>query len=417
MRRSDLSKRLALSSSPSLHRLSDRWKRAPRRWGHPVHSLCSYFAMFPPRIPHVFIEWLTEAGDVVYDPFCGRGTAPLEAVRTGRIGLGSDLNPLAVALSNAKLNPPTEAAAMERLRELRLKCVPADPADAPEHIRMLYSPLVMGQLIWLRGELDKNSTVDCFLLATLLGLLHANYQPGKPARGLSISMPNTFSMSPAYVKKYIAEHGLTPPPIDTFELLGAKLKRLHLPSQLVNRGSAWLQDARKPAPTSSMRERAKLIFTSPPYLKVIAYGKYNWVRLWMLGEDPKEVDKKLISTASMSRYQDFMGETLDRFREVIRSDGFVCLMVGDVLDSRTGKEINLAQSIWENIAREKDWHKVAIINDHLPTAHKVSRIWKSSKGNATKTDRILILTPEARSTTSLPVLRRMDWSKPLEWAK
>ena len=52
-------------------------------------------AMFPPTIPHLFIRWLTDVGDIVYDPFAGRGTAPLEACLLGRQGCGSDPNPLA----------------------------------------------------------------------------------------------------------------------------------------------------------------------------------------------------------------------------------------------------------------------------------------------------------------------------------
>ena len=29
--------------------------------------------VLPNQVPHVFIRWLTEPGDVVYDPFAGRG--------------------------------------------------------------------------------------------------------------------------------------------------------------------------------------------------------------------------------------------------------------------------------------------------------------------------------------------------------
>jgi DNA methylase len=81
-----------IHSRVRISELNKRWQRAPRRWGHPMHSLCSYFAMFPPQVPHVFIRWLTQPGDVVYDPFAGRGTAPMEACRLGRLGVGSDVN-------------------------------------------------------------------------------------------------------------------------------------------------------------------------------------------------------------------------------------------------------------------------------------------------------------------------------------
>ncbi|MBX3328698.1 MAG: hypothetical protein KF682_22720 [Nitrospira sp.] len=63
-----------------LTQLPPMWRRAPRRWGHELHSLCSYMAMFPPMLPRVFIEWLSKPGDVVYDPFSGRGTTLLESL-------------------------------------------------------------------------------------------------------------------------------------------------------------------------------------------------------------------------------------------------------------------------------------------------------------------------------------------------
>src|SRR3954467_10008032 len=104
------------SSTPYLSGLPTRWRRAPRRWGHPLHSVCSYFAMFPPQLASVFIRWLTRPGDVVYDPFAGRGTAPFEALLHGRVGLGSDANPLAHALTQAKVRIPSAVAVNRRLR-------------------------------------------------------------------------------------------------------------------------------------------------------------------------------------------------------------------------------------------------------------------------------------------------------------
>lgn len=33
------------SRAGKLDKLPGEWRSAPRRWGHPLHSLCSYFAM------------------------------------------------------------------------------------------------------------------------------------------------------------------------------------------------------------------------------------------------------------------------------------------------------------------------------------------------------------------------------------
>jgi site-specific DNA-methyltransferase (adenine-specific) len=92
----------AFNSTLTLDNLPDLWHEAPPRWGHPLHSVCSYFAMFPPQLARVIIEWLSFPGDPVYDPFSGRGTVALESVLLGRTAYASDANPLAQVLSRAK---------------------------------------------------------------------------------------------------------------------------------------------------------------------------------------------------------------------------------------------------------------------------------------------------------------------------
>ncbi|MYK68728.1 MAG: site-specific DNA-methyltransferase, partial [Gammaproteobacteria bacterium] len=158
---------IPVTKPPHVSGLPQRWRRAPRRWGHPLHSVCSYFAMFPPQVPHVFVRWLTEPGDVVYDPFAGRGTTPMEACRMGRVGMGSDANPLAYLLTAGKVNPPTADEARDRLGFLRQKCVPGDGSTAPAEIQMLYSQQVLGQLIWLRDALTLSRRDDRLLMAVL----------------------------------------------------------------------------------------------------------------------------------------------------------------------------------------------------------------------------------------------------------
>lgn len=397
--------------SVSTAHLARRWHRAPRRWGHPLHSVCSYFAMFPPQVPRVFIEWLTRPGDVVYDPFSGRGTTVLEACRLGRLGFGADANPLAAVLTAAKADPPTAEEAHERLEALRRACRTYDATSAPEDIQMLYHPSVLGQLLWLRDELEIGDRTDRLLLAVLLGILHGNYKPGAPARGLSISMPNTFSMSPGYVRRYIREHGLTPPAVDVLDLVARKLERLELPTDDRARGAGWIHDAREAVPESVATEGAKLVFTSPPYLNVINYGKYNWIRLWMLRQGPRSVDRKLLATSSLERYVQFMSDVVSAQAAALRPDGFLCLMIGDVRRRGSETPINLAKEVRKAV-EGGDLHHVATINDRLPTSHKVSRIWKEQSGKATKTDRIVILSKTKLLPADLPALPRLSWGQP-----
>src|SRR3954452_16689533 len=108
--------------------IAPEWKDQQRLWGHSYHPMCSYLASFPAALTHAFIARYSRPGDVVVDPFSGRGTTPLQACAEGRIGAGNDLNPLAHLLTAAKVDPPTRADTSTRVATLRLAWL----RDAPD---------------------------------------------------------------------------------------------------------------------------------------------------------------------------------------------------------------------------------------------------------------------------------------------
>ena len=71
-----------------------------QRAAHSLHEI-SYRACFKPQLPRFFIDRLTEPGAVVYDPFAGRGTTPLEAALAGRVPVACDINPLSADAARA----------------------------------------------------------------------------------------------------------------------------------------------------------------------------------------------------------------------------------------------------------------------------------------------------------------------------
>lgn len=70
-----------------------------------VHCFHSYPARFIPQIPRVIIENFSFEGEVVLDPFCGCGTALVEALLLNRNAIGIDINPLATLISKVKTTP------------------------------------------------------------------------------------------------------------------------------------------------------------------------------------------------------------------------------------------------------------------------------------------------------------------------
>jgi len=367
-------------------------------------------ASFPPRVPHYFISRFTKPGDIVLDPFSGRGTTPAEACIMGRNGIGSDLNPIAVVLTKAKVNMPKFNSVNNRLNKLKKSFDPYTTEELPWQVKMLYSDKVLQQLCYLKQELNLNrGSVDNFLMAIILGGMHGD---SPKANYLSIPMPNTFSMSPRYVEKYIKNHKLKPPQHDVFDMIRYRLERYYKIDPPQVKGEAHFSDIREI--TKYMKGRkADLIFTSPPYLKVIRYGKLNWIRLWMLNEEPKEVDNLLDDKHTMPKYLSFIESSINKCSQVLKDDGLCFLVVGQVSGNRgpgKGKSVALGKKIMEELDGHVNMEFIKVIDDHYNKDSKVSRIWGTTKGKATKFDQIVVMSKDKAAILKKQHPRKIDWT-------
>src|SRR5260370_1849742 len=66
------------------------------------HTLYKYPGRFSPVFAREVISMMTRSGDGVLDPFVGGGTSLIEAMATGRDGIGLDINKLAVFVAKAQ---------------------------------------------------------------------------------------------------------------------------------------------------------------------------------------------------------------------------------------------------------------------------------------------------------------------------
>ena len=417
--------------------IEPEWKAQQRLWGHSLHPMCSYLASFPAALTHAFIQRYSRPGDVILDPFSGRGTAPLEAVAEGRIGVGNDLNPFAHLLTAAKLEPPTEAEARTRATALRLafaggatswldraRAIQADPAaggsaPVPVEVALAFRERTFAQLLFLKEALDLEVPVDRFIAAAVAGILH-----GKTPSYLSTLMPNTFSMAPRYVRDFAARTRFESPDRDAFDRLDAKLTRLFRDPPPRTPGVALLGDARDAGARAStalrarrLPDRARLVLTSPPYLRVLKYGYYNWLRAWFLGFDSKVIDASLDDAHRRAPYLQFLREVMRDLRPALTDDGIAVFVIGDVATDRgraTPDGLGLAERVWEEAARPEGFRLAGIADDDVHAHRKMTKLWGREAGRATQVDRILVLAAtesgrrRATSAASLPV----DWAWP-----
>ena len=418
------------------------WKAQPRLWGHSFHPMASYLASFPASLAHAFVARYSRPGDVVLDPFSGRGTVPLEAVVGGRIGVGNDLNPLAHLLTAAKVEPANPAEARTRLTALRLAWqstaaawleqasgardtgapdagTTRDAGAIPLEVAIAFHPRTLAQLLFARATLDLDDRVDRFLAAATTGVLH-----GKSASYLSTLMPNTFSMAPRYVRTYAARTGYAPPERDLFAALDAKLTRLYRDPLPTTAGVALLGDARDVGirtrwalASRGLPDRVRLVVTSPPYLRVVKYGYYNWLRSWFLGIDAAEIDRTLDDAHRREPYLAFLGEVLRDLRPTLTDDGVAVLVIGDVASDRgrpTAAGHALADQVWEVAAAPAGYRLAGIAADDVEAHRKMTQLWGDEAGRATTTDRILVLgaTEAGRRRALAGAALPVDWTWP-----
>jgi hypothetical protein len=402
------------------------WHGVSTRWGHSMHTMCSYHGMFPAKVAHYFIQRYSKTGDVVLDPFSGRGTVPLQARVEGRLAICNDLNPLAYVLSKAKAHPPTWDAVETVLSQLEAayRCSRLTDPDVPNDISMLYHANTLHQICYLRDYLLRQPLVqwsqeELMISGALAGIMHGSHRLDGTSQYLSISMPNTFSMSPAYVEKYIREKGLMPPDQDVFDCLRDKLARLFLDDITGPAGCSYSRDASSLLQGTSFKaESVNLIVTSPPYLRVVNYGTANWIRLWLLGLDEvgrergagrQSLDATLDHRHTYTSYRDFLLRTLHGVRRVLKQDGVAVLVIGDV--AHPGKTpLPLAAQIWQDVGSETGLQLIELIEDRLPVQNKVSRIWGETKGQATDRDCALVLARDDGHPDAGPEI--IDWDEP-----
>ncbi|MGJ0452339.1 MAG: DNA methyltransferase [Methylocystis sp.] len=311
------------------------WTAGQRR-AHPLHEI-SYRACFKPQLPAFFIDRLTQSGDVVCDPFMGRGTTILQAALMGRRPIGSDANPLSLLLTRPRLRPPALCEI-----EARLAAAPWGRGEVErDDLRAFYHSETLRQICALRAYLlarehDRRlDAVDDWIRMVALNRL-TGHSPGF----FSVyTMPPNQAVSVKAQLKINARREQTPPRRDIAELIFKKSRALlaaegpkACATQLVVADAAHLQHIADAT--------VDLVVTSPPFLDVVDYRGDNWLRNWFAG-----IEAESIRLSQLRAPEDWRAMTRDVFEElarVVKPGGHVAYEVGEV----RGGALPLEQLVW-----------------------------------------------------------------------
>lgn len=297
------------------------------------HALCPYFAMFPESFAEHWINKLTKPRDLVLDPFCGRGTAPFQALLMGRRAMGNDVNPVAFCITRAKTNAPTYDAVMKRLRRLEDVFVADDwerqRQRMPRFFKVGFSPTTLRQLLYLRHELAwRTSKVDCMIAALVLGSLHGESE--RSPSYLSNQMPRTISTKPDYSVRFWEARGLVAPRREAFDLIRSRLRFRYESERPSGQAAVRLGDMRD-LHRVELDGPVRCVITSPPYLDTTNFEEDQWLRLWFLGGPPKPSPGRLSRDDrydTADQYWRLIGDMWRTLGQIVDPGAYVVVRIG-----------------------------------------------------------------------------------------
>lgn len=360
--------------------LANSWKIAGDKMGNyrtrglPFRYL--YIGSFSQALSEYFVRVYSNPGDIILDPFSGRGTIAMQALYHERNVICNDLSTYSNVLCHSILYVPYMKDVLDYIDDLEKYMNKNYNEISVEYfgkgedndIAKLYHPETFGKILRLRNLLNSKQ----FLLGKGIGKFDAKYEH-------EIIMFIRASITQLILASSLSFNGLKVRGTDNTSVKGLLryydflkerpqdvniFDNIKLYIEKMNIDSLGLRDKFSKFNRRLITCDAKIldipdksvdgVITSPPYFKVLSYGKSNWARLWILDNigDPliknilpkikesdsseiygklydKTTDHTLSTRDNAIQYSNFTGFYLKEIYRVLKDDAFAIIIVGD----------------------------------------------------------------------------------------
>ena len=317
-----------------------------QRQASSLHEI-AYRACFKPQLPGYFIDRLSKVGDVVYDPFSGRGTTAVEAALQGRAVIANDANPLSAILARPRLELPSVTEIDKRLRELKFAANASCDIDLSMffHRNTLYEILGLRQYLARRRREASEDAVDRWIRMVATNRL-TGHSPGF----FSVyTLPPNQAVGPESQVKINQKRDQEPEYRDIRALILRKSMQLQGGLTAADRWRVRAMGAHArflvndaAATPEIATNSVQLTVTSPPFLDVVQYARDNWLRCWFNGLDAERIGARLTMASTLEAWSAHMARVLGELYRVTRDSGWVAFEVGEVRNGTLRLEEHVA---------------------------------------------------------------------------
>ena len=318
-----------------------------------LNAICPYFTMFPLDFPRRILARHARHGQRVLDPFCGRGTTNFAARLSGLETLGVDSNPVAVAITGAKLATTDVEAVMSAARRI-LATTYVAPVPYGEFWERAFHPEVLRQLCRLREGLltDCRSSARKVLRGIILGALHGPLGTQMQSY-FSNQCTRTYAPKPGYAVKYWRKNRLKAPDVNASEIIRCRAERFLAASLPECKGISRFGDSRnsKAVAPDSEKTHFDWVITSPPYYGMRTYVQDQWLRNWFLG-GPSTVDYSVhaqLSHLSPETFGAQLSQVWTNVARVCSEDAKLVIRFGGIRD-RNAEPLEIIKTSLHNSA-------------------------------------------------------------------